>query len=222
MSSDDKAADYPTCGNTCNTVSAVLTTDPAGSLAAPGQVIALDALASVADRCHNGALQYQFWIDGDFNNAGGDPDDTLMRNWTDNPSIVDAPIGTTSYVVSVRCSTAIDCVGSTSVLVPVNCPSSGNLGFPTVTAPDSGTLSWGNLLAYNWVKGELAQVGSYITAGTGVGNATWFDISVDNPLAGHGLYYLFRSAGTVGSGGSGFCNDPGITWGSAARDAALP
>ena len=129
---------------------------------------------------------------------------------------------TTNYVVNVRCSTAITCVGSTSVLVPVNCPSSGNLGFPTVTAPNKNTLSWGNLLAHNWAKGNLAQVGTYITTGTGVGNATSYDISTDNPLAGQGLYYLFRNTGTVGSGGTGFCNDTGITWGNAGRDAALP
>jgi hypothetical protein len=155
-------------------------------------------------------------------NQGGDPLDTLLRNWTDNSAIVDAPVLTTNYVMDVRCSTADTCVGSTSLLVPVNCPSSGNLGFPTVTAPDKTTMLWGNLLAHNWAKGDLAQVGSYITSGDGVGNATSYDISTDDPLAGQGLYYLFRIAGTVGSGGSGFCNDPGVTWGNASRDAALP
>ena len=37
-----------------------------------------------------------------------------------------------------------------------------------------------------------------------------------------GFYWLFRNTGTIGTGGSGFCNDPGITWGNAGRDAALP
>jgi hypothetical protein len=124
--------------------------------------------------------------------------------------------------MDVRCSTATTCEGSTATTIAVNCPSSGNLGYPTVTAPDNNTLSWGNLLAYNWAKGDLAQVGSYITTGNGTGNATSFDISTDSPLAGQGLYYLFRNQGTVGTGGTGFCNDPGITWGNAARDAALP
>jgi hypothetical protein len=220
---DSKPANYPECGNTCNTVTPVLDTTPGGgSLPAPGQVIELDGLASVSDRCLNGVLQYKFWIDGNGDNAGGDASDTLLRNWTDNPTIVDAPLATSTYVMEVRCSTDTECLSSIAQTVAVNCPSSGNLGFPTVTAPGDGTLSWGNLLAYNWAKGNLAQVGSYITSGTGVGNATSFDISVDNPLENQGLYYLFRSAGTVGSGGTGFCNDPGITWGNAARDAALP
>jgi hypothetical protein len=160
ISSDDKVASYPGCGNTCNTVDALVMTDPAGSLAAPGQVIELDGIASVADRCLDGVLQYQFWIDGDSNNVGGDPADTLMRNWTDNPSIVDAPIRTTNYVVNVRCSTATTCVGTTSVYVPVNCPSSGNLGFPTVTVDNTGTANWGSLQAFEWVRGDLVTVGS--------------------------------------------------------------
>ena len=223
VTSDTKANNLAGCGNACNTITPAIDLDPAGgSLPAPGQVIELDGLASVADRCLNGVLQYRYWIDGDGNNVGGDPADTLLRNWTDNTAIVAAPVLTTTYVMDVRCSTATTCVGTTATTVAVNCPSSGNLGFPTVTAPDKTTMSWGNLLAHNWAKGNLAQVGSYITSGTGLGNATSYDTSADNPLAGQGLYYLFRNQGTVGTGGTGFCNDPGITWGNAARDAALP
>jgi hypothetical protein len=223
VTSDNKPNNLPGCGNACNTITPVIDLDPAGgSLPAPGQVIELDGLPSTADRCLNGVLQYRFWMDGDGNGTGGDPADTLMRNWTDNTSIVAAPLATTGYVMDVRCSTATSCVGTASTIIAVNCPSSGNLGFPTVTAPDKNTLSWGNLLAYTWAKGDLAQVGSYITAGTGSANATSYNTSTDIPLAGQGLYYLFRNSGTVGSGGTGFCNDPGITWGNAARDAALP
>jgi hypothetical protein len=218
VTSDDKPNNLPGCGSACNTVDAIVTTDPLGSLPAPGQVIELDALTSTADRCLNGVLQYRYWIDGNDDSAGGDPLDTLLRNWTDNPTIVDAPINTTNYVIDVRCSTATTCVASTSVNVAVNCPSSGNLGFPTVTAPDKNTMSWGSLLAYDWAKGDLALVGSYITSGTGAGNATSRDISADVPLAGAGLYYLFRDPNAVGTG---FCNAPGVTWGSPERDAGI-
>ena len=32
----------------------------------------------------------------------------------------------------------------------------------------------------------------------------------------------FRDTGPLGQGATGYCNAPGISWGSAARDAALP
>jgi hypothetical protein len=222
VTSDTKANDLPGCGNACNTIDADLARDPLGNLLAPGQVVELDGLASTADRCLNGVLQYRFWIDGNDNGIGGDPADELLRNWTDNPTIVDAPFDETAYVMDVRCSTATDCIGSTSLTVGVNCPSSGTAAFPRVTATDSSTLVWGQLELYNWVKGPLDQVGIYTTTGNGSGNALTFDISVDNPAAGSGVYYLFRRQGTIGTGGTGFCNDFGITWGNAGRDAALP
>jgi len=117
---DDKDnSALPGCGDICNSVTADLAAAPPGTLAAPGQVVELSALGSYANRCVGGTLQFRFWIDD------GLSQDTLLRGWTDNPVIVQAPLGAATYVVDVRCSTATTCSASTSIEVPVNCPQSG-------------------------------------------------------------------------------------------------
>ena len=70
----------------------------------------------------------------------------------------------------------------------------------------------------------LANLSSYTRtrSGQGAGPASTFSISGDVPGAGAGFWYLFRDTGTLGQGATGYCNAPGITWGSAERDAALP
>ena len=179
-------------------------------------------MASSADRCLNGVLQYRFWIDGNGDNAGGDPLDKLLRNWTDNPAIVDAPLDTTTYVMDVRCSTDFACEASTSVIVTVLCPASGNLGFPNVTVDGTGFAGWGSLQAFEYCYGDLADLRTYGTITCGSGNDVGQDICFDDPAPGQGYYWVWRETGTIGTGGTGFCNDPGITWGNPDRDAALP
>jgi hypothetical protein len=49
----------------------------------------------------------------------------MLRDWTDNPIIKDAPDRTTNYVVEVRCSEDHNCNDEDSALVTVNCPWSG-------------------------------------------------------------------------------------------------
>ncbi len=225
ITSDDKNNDaLPGCGNTCNTISARLTSDPAGSSAAPGRIVELSALESMADRCLNGVLQYRFWIDGNGSGSGGDPADTLLRGWTDNPEILDAPQPRTSYVADVRCSTAISCADSAALSVEVTCPSSGNLLFPPVVALDRDTLSWGSSRTYDFAEGLLANLSSYQTTdqAQNQGPAAALNIGDDFPAAGTGLWYLLRDSGALGSGATQFCNAPGVTWGQASRDAVLP
>jgi hypothetical protein len=233
ISVDNKAnAGLPACGTTCNTITAALGADPAGALTAPGQVVELISLDSVADRCLDGVLQYRFWIDGNNNGVGGNPQDTLLRNWTDNPTLVDAPTATTRYVVDVRCSTLTTCVGTTSRTVVVTCPTSGNFGYPEVFAPTKTSLTWGRSVTYNSAKGALATFSTLTpyapnTQTTNVGPTTTFSTAADAPAANTGLWYLFRLSGTEGSGGTGYCNSPPITWGypgvePTGRDAALP
>jgi hypothetical protein len=108
--------------------------------------------------------------------------------------------------------------------VVVECPSSGNLSFPEVLAPNRTTLTWGASRLYDFAKGLLANLSSYTTTATGqgAGPASSFDIAGDIPPAGAGFWYLFRDTGPLGQGATGYCNAPGITWGSAQRDAALP
>jgi hypothetical protein len=110
------------CGS-CTTISAVLDSDPP-SLAAPGQIVTLTAKNSTADRCLNGILQYQFWNDANSDGVVGVAPDGLLRDWTDNPNFVAAPLVTNQYGVRVRCSTELACTsGNTGVkLVKITCP----------------------------------------------------------------------------------------------------
>ena len=157
-----------------------------------------------------GTLQYQFW-------AGS----TLLRGWTDNPILLQAPLGTTTYSVDVRCTSLTSCADSTALEVVVNCPASGNLvaDFETVTASGLNALDWTTSTAYNYGRGLLSALNaSYVTddSGTNVGPATSHDIS-GTPTAGDGWWYLFKGAGASG----GYCNE-GSTYGSTERDTALP
>jgi hypothetical protein len=225
MTSDTKPnAALPGCGNTCNVVTAKLAADPPESLLAPGQVVELDALDSVADRCLDGVLQFRFWIDGDGDGLGDGAQDVRLRGWSETARVVQAPAETTRYVVEVRCSSDLDCSDSETRTVVVACPSSGNLIFPEVLAPSKGALAWGSSRLFDYAKGLLHNLSSYTTTATGqgVGPASSFPISADVPPAGKGLWYLFRDTGPLGQGATGYCNAPGITWGSAQRDAALP
>ena len=104
--------------------------------------------------------------------------------------------------------------------VVVDCPSSGNLLFPVVTAPDKTSLAWGSSIVHNWAKGALANVATYTTTGSAQnqGPSASFSTARDNPGTGAGVWYLFRKPGPLGVG---LCNER-ITWGQASRDAVLP
>jgi hypothetical protein len=225
VSSDGAAnSGLPACGVNCNTVTPSLTATPSATLAAPGQVAELSASGSVANRCADGVLQYQYWIDL---NNGGSQLDTLVRGWTDNPDLLVAPSATTRYVVEVRCSSLTTCAGTTSLNVVVQCPSSGTLSFPTVVAPSKTTLSFGSSVSYNYAKGLISTLPTYSTAPPGgqaqnQGPATTFSISGDSPATGNGFWYLFRPPGALGGGGGAFCNSPSNSWGQSSRDAVLP
>jgi hypothetical protein len=135
LSNDDQDnSGLATCGNFCadddsdgvGDVFPDLVADPTGTLGAPGQAVELSAAASYATKCVNGTLQFQYWIDNDGDNSGGGLTDELLRGWTDNPIIVDAPEATTNYVVDVRCSSeATTCLNSLALQVGVDCPWSG-------------------------------------------------------------------------------------------------
>ncbi len=226
LTADSGAAppDQANCANKCNTVTAALTADPS-SLAAPGQVTELDASGSTADRCVDGTLQYRFWAD-DGDGVPGTAGDTLLRDWTDNPFFVDAPLQTTKYLAEVRCSTAASCVDSSPVLtVNVTCPSNG-----TVPAPDftQTVLAQSNKQTFNWtsaatvdvVKGDLNALRS-TKSFTGTDTCLADDQTISSfsdaatPASGAGFYYLVRnSSGEL-------CNEGPGTWGSSKRDSEL-
>jgi len=224
---NDDPLDFPPCGDPCQGLAASLVADPPGAVPVPGHAIELSADGSSATACLDGTLHYRFWIDGNDNQTGGDAEDTLLRGFTDNPFFVDAPPATTDYLLDVRCSAAPEdpsCIDTAALTVTVNCPTAGGVvGFPPVLAPNRSMLSWGSVVAYNFAKGMLADVSMYVTTGTGqdLGPATTFSIAADAPAPDTGLWYLFRlSAGPAVE--RPYCNLPDITWGNAARDAALP
>jgi hypothetical protein len=214
----------PACGNTCNLVDAVLTADPFTALPAPGHVVELSAVDSIADRCQGGLLQYRFAIDGNDDGQIGGPPDTVVRSWSESAQLIQAPQTTTTYIAEVRCSSDPSCVDAAGVDVEVHCPSSGRLSYPTVFATDATTLDWGQSLAYDYAFGPLATLGDYITTDSGqnAGPASSFDTSTESPAAGEAFWYVFRQPGPIGTGDTGVCNSPGVSWGIPLRDSSLP
>jgi len=224
---NDDPLDFPPCGDPCQGLAASLVADPPGAVPVPGHVIELGADGSSATACLDGTLHYRFWIDGNDNQVGGDPEDTLLRGFTDNPFFVDAPPATTDYLLDVRCSAAPEdpsCIDTAALTVTVNCPTAGGLpAFPPIVAPNRSTLSWGSVVSYNFAKGMLADLSMYVTTGTGqdLGPGTTFSIAADAPAPDTGLWYLFRLPGGPAVE-KPYCNLPDISWGNVARDAALP
>ncbi|HJQ97931.1 MAG TPA: hypothetical protein VJ826_06410 [Candidatus Polarisedimenticolaceae bacterium] len=210
----------------CSSASAVLTASPPPPLAGPGQLVTLQASGSTVNACNGGTVQYQFWIDGNLNGIVGDAGDTLVRDWTDGSTFVDAPRSTTRYGVRVRCSTATSCQGGSVLDVAVNCPSTGNAkaAFGQVVHVDktsllppepdaSVTVSWAVSASADLIRGNLAALrasgGNY--TGT-VAACLANDIAANgvadgsNPGAAGATYYLVRPISAP------FCNQtPGYT-----------
>jgi hypothetical protein len=198
----------PACGVTCNTVTAALDSDPAGALAAPGQVIELDASASAADRCIGGTLQFQFWNDVNGNQGAFEPGtDALIRDWTDNALLLEAPTDTTNYAVSVRCSTDLACSSTAYNTVTVNCPSSGGGSggiFPTIGATATkGTFTWTGSQDFAFAEGTLSTLsGAYATLTTGSSTG-----ASHVTTSGGSIWLLLRSEGGAPTGP--LCNEQG-------------
>jgi hypothetical protein len=122
--SADTVPRSPTGCVDCTTVTASLSSTPAGS-PAPGQPVTLSASGSSADSCLNGALQFRFFKDANLNGQYNEGIDPILRDWTDNSGLLDAPLVDTTYGVSVRCSSDITCESTTTTFVDVACPSTG-------------------------------------------------------------------------------------------------
>ncbi|MCP3982208.1 MAG: S8 family serine peptidase [bacterium] len=124
------------CGPPCGSVTAVLVAVPP-NLVAPGQPVALDASGSMADQCIDGVLQFRFSSDVD----------GLLRDWTDNPILLQAPTQNTNYQVDVRCSSDPGCFtrsrgpggDSANVIVSVTCPCDDGNPATTDDSCSSGT-----------------------------------------------------------------------------------
>jgi len=219
---DNTAIASPLVCGACSNVTPVLTAIP-NSLSAPGQIVTLSAKDSTIDLCKNGVAQFQFWNNANGNGIVGDGGDTLLRDWTDNSTYVDAPLLPTSYGLKVRCSTdtACDAAGQ-SVLLPVSvtCPTAGILQVDkTLNAAGSEpennvTVSWGSSLTVDVFRGDLGALRSSLgvtnveTSGClldGVGSSTGNPTSAApyapaTPQLLEASYYLLRSTVT------GACN----------------
>ncbi len=223
VSNDGKQLALPSCGVACNTVTAVLDSIPP-AIPAPGQVFTVTAFGSSADRCVDGTLLFRFCVSVDDDCA--DPTDTILRSFTDNPAVIDAPGATTHYAVDVRCSSDASCQDSTGLTVQVLCPGAVQ-AIPAVVAPSKLTLSWGESRPFDVARGILdadrVELSTYVES-LYLANrpaATSYSIAADTPPADTGVWYLFRPPGGLGSG-SGLCNDPLRSWGQPSRDSALP
>jgi hypothetical protein len=180
-----------------------VTVAPPGPSVVPGRTIELAVIEAPSSNCVGMPL-FRFWVDGDADGQPGDPADTLLRGWTPDPTILDAPLTTTDYLVEFGCSADLSCTATTALTHLVACPISATHLFPTVTAPDDATLIWSGPTDSVFAKGDLFAVSSLIPTQTGTfAGISSLDISGDAP----GLWYLFREDVVPGTE----CNSPG-TW----------
>jgi hypothetical protein len=173
LAADTKTITAIPCG-ACTSIIAALAATPSPA-PTPGQPVTLDASGSAADVCLNGALQYQFWIDGNANGIVGDAGDTMLRDFDNAWTFTFAPIGSAQYGVLARCSSATACdaldgSNGATTLVNVDCPStaSGRYAFAqtikvdktnplTTVEPDAAaTIHWPVAISVDATRGWLA------------------------------------------------------------------
>ena len=198
----------------CATVTADLTSDTL-SVPAPGHAIELSALASSANACVDGTLQYRFYND---NNSNGTFDaglDTVLRDFTDNGTIVTAPANSGNLGVTVRCSSLPSCADDAVVAVTVACPTTTPLPdfSETILATDSNTFSWTTSQLVAFTRGDLDAVratGSFVgtvDSFTNDFNSRSSITDTTEPAPGASLYWLVRrnacNAGNSWDGGGG-------------------
>lgn len=178
--SKDNSA-LPGCGVSCTTVTADATVDPATS-GAPGQVIEIDGAPTTVDRCIGGVLEWAFWLDV---NRDGDVDpgfDVLIRDFTQNDTLLDTPQGTSDYIVVARCATAPDCNDEFAFTVSVDCPTgAAGLGVSSdivtflgrnpsdrraILADNAGNWFWASDATVDVLRGDLFALragGSFVS-----------------------------------------------------------
>jgi hypothetical protein len=194
----------PGCGPDCASVTAALVATP-DSTGAPGDPVSLDASASAADHCPGGALLYRFWLDEDGNGLVNGPLDALLRGFTDDPVLLDAPDFTSRYVVEVQCASQTTCGNRATALVTVPCateppPFPHVLRFESWYAVSWGT--WGTLARVDLLRGDLLALRASGGAFQGTVLECMANDKIDrwdfddaDPAPGGGWYYLAREAG---------------------------
>jgi hypothetical protein len=174
---------------------------------APGHRITLSAAGSYADKCVDGALQYQFWLDGD-GDGTIEETDTLLYDWSDRSYYHDAPIESTQYCVNVRCSSDTNCNDLDCYYSPPPPPPWWNLRF---LDDNKITFEWSfrvNATSYDTVKGDLdeliSNMGDFSTTIIAClenddPDTQCTDVE-EPPGIGQGFYYLVREVNPSGTG----------------------
>jgi len=196
----------PGCGLTCSTLTVGLASSPTTS-PSPGRLVALTATPA-ADRCVNGALLYQWWIDGDNNGTAGTAGDTLLQDFTTVPRFEDAPGATTQYCVVAKCSTGVSapCSGATQCLnVAVTCPGTPNAldndawwanvrwsNKTTLTVPPANqTLDVARGASLNALRASTPP-GTYTTTCLANNSTSTSFNEAANPPLGDAFYFVLR------------------------------
>jgi len=94
----------------------------------------------------------------------------------------------------------------------------------TILATDPGTFSWSSAADVDWVRGGLAQIGTYGFDEQGSAAAASSIPAPQNPAAGEGLYWVVRfdcPIASWSSGGPGECS-PAEICPPGGRDGNLP
>jgi hypothetical protein len=167
--------------------------------------IVLSTVGSLADRCVDGVLLSEYWIDGNADGSLDDPQDVLVRPFAVDPLYDDAPTTTTQYAARVKCSSApAACTDTRFALVIVGCPGTPGVYNPeawwtrlrftsrtTIEVPAAGQT----IDAARGDLGSLRASGSFggeVCLADGSSSTALVDASV--PALGGGYYYLLRGA----------------------------
>jgi len=205
---------------------------PSVTLKAPGQPLELNALGadapSIAQPCFDGGLQFRF-----------EKNSQIVRDFTENPVLVDAPLADAVYDVTARCSSVPSCKQTRTIAVEVVCPSTGFVEFwPDLTPINDDEFDWqpispatnrNPVIPELWQMrygslGDLKAGGDFSTStlvAAQPGAVSSFDTSAlpPDPNPQVGRYFIFARDDNPSPSGRAFgCNEAfGWTSGGAAE-----
>lgn len=163
-------------------------TDVAPS-AAPGHAFVLDGDRSTANRCLNGTLEYRWGIQGG----------AVIRDFLTDPQVVVNPATTTTYELTVRCSSAPACSNVDTVTISTGVtPCSYQQGSLLISS-NKQTITWTGSGTFDVAKGNIAQIPTW-SAASCLQNNTSTPTATDaaTPAANAGFYYTVRCDGGSG------------------------
>jgi len=203
----------------CGSINASLTATPSAT-AAPGSVVTLDAGGTTIDACLMGPRQYQFWVDGNGNGIAGDAGDTLVRDFSDLPTVFAAPDATQQFAVIAACpgEPSCDTDGSATAVstVTVGCPPGiTRSAFGQTIYVEKGNgyydteIRWAAPKEFNWVRGCLfgtcnggvtlrgsgtftGAIDKCLSSPTAASSVVDPGVGEGGPISGNNWFYLVR------------------------------